>query len=551
MAAKKQTKYIFVTGGVLSGLGKGITAASLGTILKARGFLINIQKCDPYLNTDAGTLNPAEHGEVFVTGDGAETDLDLGHYERFIDRELTRTSSLMNGRIYAKVISDERAGKYLGKTVQIIPHITSEIQRTILETGQGHDIHIVEIGGTVGDYESLAFLEAIRQFKRRVGAENVMYVHLVYIPYLDASKEFKTKPAQNALRDLRETGIQPDMVVARSEQPIGAHVVDKLCLFADIDCKGVIPLATAKSVYEVPLMLEQSGVGDYISKMLGLPKRKPKLADWRKFVEVIKQPDRPVVRIGVVAKYMHHEDTYTSVFEAIKAAAWANNLRAEIVWIDAEKLEDDRNPVVLRDIDGMIVPGGFGLRGVEGKIAAAGYAMEHDLPYLGLCLGLQVAVVALARWALKTNEANSTEMDPAVKHPVIALMADQTEVVDKGGTMRLGNYPCVLAKGSISAKAYGTNHIQERHRHRYEFNNAYRKPLTNAGLVLAGLSPDKHLVEIIELANHPFFVASQFHPEFKSRPNRPHPLFHAFIQATAARKGIHAAAAKKPVLAVD
>lgn len=529
VAKDKQTKYIFVTGGVLSGLGKGITAASLGTILKARGFLINIQKCDPYLNTDAGTLNPAEHGEVFVTADGAETDLDLGHYERFIDTELTRKSSLMNGSIYAKVISDERAGRYLGKTVQIIPHITAEIQHSILETGDGYDIHIVEIGGTVGDYESLAFLEAIRQFKRRVGAENVIYVHLVYVPYLEASKELKTKPAQNALRDLREAGIQPDVVMARSEQPISEHVIEKLCLFADIDRAGVVPLATAKSVYEVPLMLESSGVGDYITNALGLPKRRPNLSEWRKFVEVIKRPDHDSLRIGVVAKYMHHEDTYTSVFEAIKAAAWANRVQAEIVWVDAEKVVDDMS--LLDNLDGVIVPGGFGPRGVEGKITAANYAMDHKLPYLGLCLGMQTAVIALARRTLGTAMVNSTEMDPNVDHPVIALMADQTDVVDMGGTMRLGNYPCILESGTVSARAYGKSKIFERHRHRYEFNNAYREQLVAAGLVLAGLSPDQHLVELIEIKDHPFFVASQYHPEFKSRPNRPHPLFNAFIKA--------------------
>jgi CTP synthase len=533
---KRQTKYIFVTGGVLSGLGKGITAASLGTILKARGFSINIQKCDPYLNTDAGTLNPAEHGEVFVTADGAETDLDLGHYERFIDRELTRKSSLMNGRIYAQVIADERAGKYLGKTVQIIPHITGAIQQNILETGKGHDIHIVEIGGTVGDYESLAFLEAIRQFRRKVGAENVLYVHLVYVPYLEASKEFKTKPAQNALRDLREAGIQPDMIMARAERPLDQHVIDKMCLFADIDCRGIVPLETVKTVYEVPLMLESHGVGDFITKQLGMGKRKPKLKDWQTLVNVIKQPDRQVLKIGIVAKYMHHEDTYTSVFEALKSAAWANKAYAELVWVDAEKLEDEENLSVLEGLDGIVVPGGFGPRGVEGKIRAGRYAMDHKVPYLGLCLGMQTAVIALARKVLGTDEANSTEMDEHVKHPVISLMADQEQVVDLGGTMRLGDYPCIFAPGTKIAKEYGAKRIMERHRHRYEFNNAYRDKLVDAGLILAGLSPDKRLVELIELADHPYFVASQFHPEFKSRPNRPHPMFNGFVKAMVAAK---------------
>ncbi len=531
VAVRRQTKYIFVTGGVLSGLGKGITAASLGTILKSRGFLINIMKCDPYLNTDAGTLNPAEHGEVFVTADGAETDLDLGHYERFIDRELTRKSSLMNGRIYAKVIADERAGKYLGKTVQIIPHVVAEIQRSILDTGRGHDIHIVEIGGTVGDYESLAFLEAIRQLKRKVGQDNVMYAHLVYVPYLEASKEFKTKPAQNALRDLREAGIQPDMVIARAEKPLNDHVLEKICLFADIDIKGVVALETAKTVYEVPLLLESRGVGEYLTKHLGLSKRRSKLKEWQSLVNVIKQPDRPVLKIGVVAKYMHHEDTYTSVFEALKSAAWANKAYAEIVWIDAEKLEDSENLSVLAGLDGVVVPGGFGSRGVEGKIRAGRYAMDHKLPYLGLCLGMQTAVIALARKTLKTDDANSTEINAETAHPVISLMADQEDVIDKGGTMRLGDYPCVLASGTVIQKEYGTKKINERHRHRYEFNNAYRDKLTAAGLVLAGLSPDGRLVELIEMVDHPYFVASQFHPEFKSRPSQPHPMFNGFVKA--------------------
>jgi CTP synthase len=535
VAQDKQTKYIFVTGGVVSGLGKGITAASLGTILKARGFLINIQKCDPYLNTDAGTLNPAEHGEVFVTADGAETDLDLGHYERFIDRELTQSSSLMNGRIYANVIAAEREGKYLGKTVQIIPHVTGVIQRNIQETGKGHDIHIVEIGGTVGDYESLAFLEAIRQFRYKVGPENVLYMHVVYLPYLGASKELKTKPAQNAVRDLREAGIHADLLVARAEQAVSQSLLNKLSLFCDVPVEGIVPLATAKSVYEVPLMLEASGIGDYITRKLGLGVQNPKLAEWRELVGVIQEQDRPEVKIGVAAKYMNHEDTYTSVFEAVKAAAWANGVHAKIVWIDCEKVEQE-GTAALKGIDGVIVPGGFGPRGVEGKIAVGDYAIKHKLPYLGLCLGMQTGVIALARQTLGTKDVNSTEMDGETKHPVISLMADQETVTDMGGTMRLGDYPCVLTEGTISQEAYGQNQINERHRHRYEFNNAYREQLTAAGLVLAGLSPDSRLVELIELADHPFFVASQFHPEFKSRPNRPHPLFNAFMQVVAKSK---------------
>jgi CTP synthase len=523
-----QTKYIFVTGGVLSGLGKGITAASLGTILKARGFSVNIQKCDPYLNTDAGTMNPAEHGEVFVTHDGAETDLDLGHYERFLDEELSRSSSLMNGRIYSNVIADERAGKYLGKTVQIIPHVTNEIIKQIDAASEGFDVHITEIGGTVGDIESLAFLEAIRQFRRRVGPQNVLYVHVVFLPYLEASHELKTKPAQNATRDLREAGILADVVVARADRPIPQHVLHKLSLFCDVVDEGIVPMPTVKSVYEVPLLLEEAGIGNYITKQLGLPTKKANLNDWKRLVTLIKHPDHRTLRIGVVAKYMDNEDTYICVFEALKAAGWANRVRPEICWIEAEKLETGET--TLDGYDGIVVPGGFGSRGVEGKIQAGMYAMEHKLPYLGLCLGMQTGVIALARRSGLDN-ANTTEIDPGTPHPVIDIMADQRNVTDKGGTMRLGDYPCDLDPKSIAHRAYGRDHIVERHRHRYEFNNSYREHLQSAGLRLAGLSPDKRLVEIIEVKDHPFFVGSQFHPEFKSRPNRPHPLFDSFIKA--------------------
>jgi CTP synthase len=527
---ESQTKYIFVTGGVLSGLGKGITAASLGTILKARGFSVNLQKCDPYLNTDAGTMNPAEHGEVFVTKDGAETDLDLGHYERFLDEELTSASSLMNGRIYAKVIADERAGRYLGKTVQIIPHVTNEIVNRIFEAGQGFDFHIVEIGGTVGDIESLAFLEAIRQFRRRIGADHTMYVHVVYLPYLEASHELKTKPAQNSVRDLREAGIHPDMVVARAERPVSEKVLTKLSLFCDVDDRGIVPMPTVKTVYEVPLLLESAGIGDFVTGQLGMSKRKANLASWQRLVDLIKHPDHRQVKIGVVAKYMDNEDTYMCVFEAIKAAGWANRVKPEICWVDAEALEQG-DTSLLEGYDGLVVPGGFGSRGVEGKIAAGGFAMNRNVPYLGLCLGLQTAVIAAARRA-GVKGANTTEIDPKTPHPVIDIMADQKDVTDKGGTMRLGNYPCDLEPGSIAAAAYGKKRILERHRHRYEVNNKYRKQIESQGVRLVGLSPDKRLVEVIEVTGHPFFVASQFHPEFKSRPNRPHPLFDAFIKAT-------------------
>ncbi len=534
LAKQGQTKFIFVTGGVLSGLGKGITAASLGTILKARGFSVNIQKLDPYFNTDAGTLNPAEHGECFVTKDGAETDLDLGHYERFLDQELTASSSIMNGRVYAKVIADERAGKYLGKTVQIIPHVTGEIQDQILAAAKGFDFHLVEVGGTVGDIESLATLEAIRQLRRRVGAAHVMYLHLVYLPYLAASREIKSKPAQNSVRDLREVGIHPDVILARHDHPISAGILRKLSLFCDVDEEAIVALPTVKTVYEVPLILEQTGLADYVTHHLGLPSRRPQLRDWQRLVDLIKHPDHHLLKIGVVAKYMDNEDTYMCVFEAIKAAGWANHCRPEIFWINAEELEqtgaDTTN--LLADYDGLVVPGGFGSRGVEGKITAADYAIDHNLPYLGLCLGLQMAVIAVARRAGLTK-ANTTEVDPKTPHPVINLMEHQRGITTKGGTMRLGDYPATLDRKSLAAKTYGTTKITERHRHRWEVNNDYRDRLTAAGLRLVGLSPDKQLVEMIELDGHPFFMASQFHPEFKSRPNRPHPMFDAFIKAAA------------------
>lgn len=533
MAKTKTTKYVFVTGGVLSGLGKGITAASLGAILKSRGYSVNIQKCDPYLNTDAGTLNPAEHGEVFVTADGAETDLDLGHYERFLDMELTQASSLMNGRVYARLIADERAGKYLGKTVQIIPHVTQAIQDSILEAGEGYDVHIVEIGGTVGDYESLAFLDAIRQFYRRVGAENVLSAHVVYLPYLEASRELKTKPAQNTVRDLRAAGVQPDVIFARAERPVDQRIITKIGLFCDVEEEAVVPLPTADSVYKVPLILENSGIADYICGQLGLTVSKSAdLSMWKQLEATLTNTDTNEVTVGIVAKYMDHEDTYMSVTEALKAAAWAHGRTAKIIWVDAEKLEQSEAGEMLKGLDGVVVPGGFGSRGVEGKIKAAAYAREQKLPYLGLCLGMQVAVIAVAREALGDVTANTSEINAEAKHQVIALMDEQQHVVDKGGTMRLGNYPCKLAKGTKAAVAYGDEElIQERHRHRYEFNNDYREQLEAAGLVISGVSPDDKLVEIIELKDHPFFVASQFHPEFKSRPAKPHPLFDAFIKA--------------------
>lgn len=530
--AKRQTKYVFVTGGVLSGVGKGIAAASLAKNLKSRGMDVNIQKCDPYLNTDAGTLNPAEHGEVFVTADGAETDLDLGHYERFLDQELTQESSLMSGHVLSKVITDERAGKYLGKTVQIIPHVTNAIQEEIERAGDGYDVHFVEIGGTVGDYESLSFLEAIREFKQRVGAENVLYMHVVYLPYIEASKEIKTKPAQNAVRDLRSLGITPDILIARSENEASEAAQRKLRMYTDIEQDAISVLPTVDNVYKIPLELGE--IADTIIRKLGLKTRKEDMKSWRELVETATREDIPRIRIGVVAKYMAHEDTYKSVFEAIKSATWQHGVKADIVWLDAERLENRLDKRSFRGIDGIVIPGGFGVRGIEGKIKAARYAMDNDVPYLGLCLGMQAAVIALARKAVH-KRAHSTEFDPDTEYPVISLMDEQYNVVDMGGTMRLGNYACSVRKGTHARDIYDAKQVYERHRHRYEFNNNYRQQLQDAGLVISGVSPDDMLVEMVELEDHPFFMGSQFHPEFTSRPERPNPLFSGFIRATVER----------------
>lgn len=528
----KQTKFIFVTGGVLSGVGKGITAASLGKLLKARGYSVNIQKCDPYLNVDAGTLNPAEHGECFVTKDGAETDLDLGHYERFLDQELTQSSSMMSGRVIRRVIDDERAGKYLGKTVQYIPHVTTALQEEIRKAGKGFDIHIAEIGGTVGDYEGLSFIEAIRELAFNVGRENSLFVHVVYMPYLGASHEVKTKPAQNAVRDLRGFGIAPDVLVARSEKEAPATVIKKLSLFSGIPEEAIALLPNAKTIYEVPLTLENVGLTDVIAKRLKLNGRKPDLHDWEAVVAHAKQDFKDKVSVGVVAKYMDNTDTYISVFEALQAAAHSQNKGIELRWIDAEAIEDSSQKieVAVEGCDGIVVPGGFGTRGLEGKIAAAGYALGNDLPYLGLCLGMQMAVVAAARGA-GIKQASSTELDPTSPHQVIHTMETQKGKENTGGTMRLGNYDCKLDKTSRSAELYGTTKIVERHRHRYEANNQYRDQYESWGIRAVGINPENDLVEVIEGSDHRFFVASQFHPEFTSRPNRPHPLFVGFIQS--------------------
>lgn len=529
--AKRQTKYIFVTGGVLSGVGKGITAASIGRILKSRGLSVNIQKCDPYLNVDAGTLNPAEHGECFVTMDGAETDLDLGHYERFLDMDLTQKSSFMSGRVLLRVISDERAGKYAGKTVQFIPHVTSAIQDEIIDTAKGFDVHMVEIGGTVGDYEGLSFIEAIRELSMKVGKENCMFVHVVYLPYLGASKEIKTKPAQNAVRELRGLGIVPDVLVARSEGPADPEVIGKLSLFSGVDKDAIVLLPNADTIYEVPLTLADKGIDEVIAKRLGLGKGKPNMKEWRRVVSLATAQNDKKVRVGVVAKYLNNQDTYMSVFEALKSASWHQKVNIELSWIDAEKLTTPSQVKrAVSKVDGIVVPGGFGPRGTEGKIMAAQYALKNSVPYLGLCLGLQVAVIAAARNA-GLQDANSRELDAQATDIVIDTMDGQAGKENTGGTMRLGNYDCNLVKGSLARKLYGTDKIVERHRHRYECNNAYTDRYSDWGIKASGLSPDGILVEIVEGTNHPFFLASQFHPEFRSRPSRPHPLFAGFISA--------------------
>ncbi len=526
------TKFVFVTGGVLSGLGKGITAASLGNLFKARGLKVNIQKLDPYLNIDAGLLNPAEHGECFVTKDGAETDLDLGHYERFLDEELTQTSSVMSGRVLRKVFDNERNGKYGGKTVQFIPHVTNEIQEEVLAASKGFDVHIVEIGGTVGDYEGLSFVEAIRELSLKVGRANSAFVHVVYMPYLGASHEFKTKPAQNAVRDLRGLGIVPDALMVRSETKPPVSVLNKLSLYSGVMPEAIALLPNAKTIYQVPLTLEDTGVADVLCKRLGITAKQPNLSEWRTMVErALKKPKKQVT-VGIIAKYMDNHDTYMSVTESLAAAAWWGDVDLTVRWVDAEALDEPDSDVTaaLEGCDGILVPGGFGQRALQGKIKAAQHALETKLPYLGLCLGLQMAVVAAARSG-GIKDATSQELNPEGKNLLISTMADQKGKENTGGTMRLGDYDCVIEKGSLAEKVYGSTKIVERHRHRYECNNTYRDQYESWGIKATGTSPDGNLVEIIEATDHPYFIATQAHPEFKSRPNRPHPLFAGFIQA--------------------
>ena len=523
-------KYIFVTGGVVSSVGKGITVASIGRILKSRGVSVSLQKLDPYLNVDPGTMSPYQHGEVFVTEDGAETDLDLGHYERFIDVNLTSASSVTTGQIYSSVLTRERRGDFLGGTIQVVPHVTNEIKSRItgLAHSTGAEVVIVEVGGTVGDIEGQPFLEAIRQMRNDVGRDNVLYIHVTYLPFINASGELKTKPTQHSVQELRRIGIQPDVILCRSEHPVTPDIQAKIALHCDVEERAVIALPTVQTVYEVPLILEEAGLGQFIAERLGAPENASGLDEWRAMVERIKQPREPLP-IALVGKYIQLKDAYLSVVESLRHAALYHGLEADIHWIASEELEQEGGEALLKNVKGIVVPGGFGYRGIEGMTVAARYAREQCIPYLGLCLGFQVMVIEFGRYSLCTRDVNSTEFDENTAHPVIDLLPDQRDVKDRGGTMRLGTYPCHLQEGTRAAQAYGEANVNERHRHRFEMNNRYRDTLAAHGLVYSGLSPDGSLVEIAELRDHPWMVGSQFHPEFRSRPTRPHPLFRDFV----------------------
>ena len=529
---QKNTKYVFITGGVVSSLGKGITAASLGRLLKARGKKVMIQKFDPYINIDPGTMSPYQHGEVYVTDDGAETDLDLGHYERFIDINLNKFCNVTSGKIYWSVINKERKGDYLGATVQVIPHITNAIKERVTRLGEQEDVDVVitEVGGTVGDIEGLPFLEAIRQIKHDLGRENVMYIHVTLIPYLRTSGELKTKPTQHSVKELRQLGIQPDALVCRTEMPLDQELKDKIALFCNVETENVIENTDADSLYEIPLLLEKNKIADIVCKKLNIECGEPDLKDWTAMVEKEKALKK-VTKIALVGKYVELQDAYISVAESLKHAGIANGTRIDIKWIQSEEVNDKNAKKILEDCDGVLVPGGFGDRGIEGKISAIRYARENKVPFLGICLGMQLAVVEFARNVLGLKGAHSSELDPETKYPVIDLMPEQKDIEDMGGTMRLGLYPCKIYKNTKAEECYKEELIYERHRHRYEFNNMFREQITNAGLVISGLSPDERLVEIVELPNHPWFVAGQFHPEFKSRPTRSHPMFKEFIKA--------------------
>lgn len=525
-------KYVFVTGGVVSGLGKGITAASLGRLLKARGYKVTMQKFDPYINIDPGTMNPIQHGEVFVTEDGAETDLDLGHYERFIDEYLDKKSNVTTGKVYWSVLSKERRGDFGGGTVQVIPHITNEIKSRIYRNDSSEETHIaiIEVGGTVGDIESQPYLESIRQFQHDVGKENAILIHVTLIPYLRASGEMKTKPTQASVKELQGMGIQPDILVCRTEQPLNASIRDKISLFCNVPSNHVLQNLDVETLYEAPLAMEKEHLADVVCKCLNLDCPEPDIKDWEDMVYALKNPKKEVT-VALVGKYTSLHDAYISVVEALKHGAVANNASVNIKWIPSEEVTPENVSEKLSDVSGILVPGGFGDRGIDGKLYAIQYARENKIPFLGLCLGMQLSIVEYARNVVGFTDAHSAELDPSTIHPVIHLMPEQDGVEDLGGTLRLGAYPCVLKEGTIAHKLYGTTEISERHRHRYEVNNYYREDLKKNGMIFSGLSPDGRIVEMIELKDHPWFVATQAHPEFKSRPNRPHPLFRGFIEA--------------------
>ena len=526
------SKYIFITGGVVSSVGKGISVASIGRILKSRSISVSVQKLDPYLNVDPGTMSPYQHGEVFVTQDGAETDLDLGHYERFIDVDLTSASNVTSGQIYSAVIAGERRGDFLGGTIQVVPHVTNEIKRRIREVAQLSDasVVIVEVGGTVGDIEGQPFLEAIRQMRNEEGRDNVLYFHVTFLPHIATTNELKTKPTQHSVNELRRIGIQPDVILCRSDYEIAESTRDKISLFCDVDKQAVIPLVTADTIYEVPLMLEEAGLSDLIVDRLGLDATDADLGEWRQMVAKLKTPREPVT-VALVGKYVELQDAYYSVREALCHAGLYHDREVKILWVQSEDLETDGNENLLKSAQGIIVPGGFGYRGIEGMITATAYARRNKIPFLGLCLGMQVMVIEFGRYALGSELVNSSEFDPDTPYPVIDLLPEQHQVTDIGGTMRLGVYPCHLLPSTQAAQAYGETMVYERHRHRFEFNNDFREPLEQKGLIPSGLSPDNRLVEIVEVKDHPWMVACQFHPEFRSRPDLPHPLFASLVGA--------------------
>jgi len=533
------TKYLFYTGGVVSSVGKGVTAAATGLLLKERGFKVTVQKLDPYINVDPGTMSPYQHGEVYVLDDGAETDLDLGHYERFVDIRLSHSSNFTSGQVYAEIISKERRGDFLGGTIQVIPHITNEIKRRVAGIAKetNADVVIVEVGGTVGDIESQPFLEALRQLRNEVGRENVFFIHVTWLPYIGATGEIKTKPTQHSVAALRSIGISPNMIIARSDYPVDKDLRDKIALFCDVEKPAVVPMITSDVLYEVPLLLEKAGVADYLVEKLNMKATNvPDMKPWEKLVERVRK-QKPTVKVALVGKYVELQDAYMSVREALKHAALANDVEVEIGWVHSADLEKDKGWDIIQKADGILVPGGFGSRGIEGKIMAARYARERKVPYLGLCLGMQVMCIDFARGVLNHEDANSSEFDRGTEYPVIDLMIDQRAITDMGGTMRLGLYPCQLQEGSKAATAYGVAQVDERHRHRFEFNNAYKQDFEKGGMVFSGMSPDGKLVEIAELRDHPFMMGSQFHPEFLSRPMKPHPLFMGFLKAAKEKNG--------------